>query len=80
MISVIAAERLFGRGLIHHLLRLNSSYAAKYDGKEYPVIGQSWDRISIRQKDADVFTTETRKTGGKYHFKGRIVISTDGKL
>ena len=58
---------------------INASYTAKYDGKEYPVIGEPWDTISIRRIDANNFITETRKIGGKYHFKGRIVISGDGK-
>src|SRR5713226_3657805 len=42
---------------------INSSYTAKYDGKEYPVTGAPWDTISIRQKDANTFTSETKKTG-----------------
>jgi hypothetical protein len=58
---------------------INSSYTAKYDGKEYPVTGAPWDTISIRQKDANHLTTELKKTGGKFHSKGRTVISKDGK-
>ena len=58
---------------------INSSYTAKYDGKEYPVTGAPWDTISIKQIDANRFTSETKKTGGKYHTKGRTVISKDGK-
>ena len=58
---------------------INSSYTAKYDGKEYPVTGAPWDTISIKQIDANTFTSETKKTGGKYHSKGRTVISKDGK-
>jgi hypothetical protein len=58
---------------------INSSYTAKYDGKEYPVTGAPWDTISIKQIDANTFTTELKKTGGKFHSKGRTVVSTDGK-
>jgi hypothetical protein len=58
---------------------INSSYTAKYDGKEYPVTDAPWDTISIKQVDANTFTTETKKTGGKYHTTGRTVISKDGK-
>ena len=58
---------------------INSSYTAKYDGKEYPVTGAPWDTISIKQIDANTFTAETKKTGGKYHTTGRTVISKDGK-
>ena len=58
---------------------INSSYTGKYDGKEYPVTGAQWDTISIKQVNANTFTSETKKTGGKYHSKGRTVISKDGK-
>ena len=58
---------------------INSSYTAKYDGKEYPVTGAPYDTISIKQIDANTFTSETKKTGGKLNRKGRTVISKDGK-
>ena len=58
---------------------VNSTYTAKYDGKEYPVTDAPWDTISIKQIDANTLTTETKKTGGKYHATGRITISKDGK-
>jgi hypothetical protein len=58
---------------------INSSYTAKYDGKEYPVTGAPWDTISIKQIDANTFTSDTKMTGGKYHTKGRTVISKGGK-
>ena len=34
---------------------------------------------SVKQIDANTFTLEVKKTGGKYHSKGRMVISKDGK-
>ena len=58
---------------------INSSYTAKYDGSEYPVTGAPWDIIVIKQVDANNFTTETKKTDGKYHSTGQTVISKDGK-
>lgn len=58
---------------------INWSYSVKYDGKEYPVTGAAWDTISVKQKDANTFTVELKKTGGKYHTTGRSVISKDGK-
>jgi hypothetical protein len=58
---------------------INASYTVKYDGKEYPVTGASWDTVSMKQIDANTFTVETKKTGGKYHSTGRTVISKDGK-
>ena len=58
---------------------INYSSSIKYDGKEYPVTGAAWDTLSAQQIDANTFTFETKKTGGKYHTKGRTVISKDGK-
>ena len=58
---------------------INSTSTVKYDGKEYPVTGAPWDTISVKQIDANTFTFESRKTGGKFHSKGRMVISKDGK-
>ena len=58
---------------------INSSSSVKYDGKEYPYTGAAWDTISMKQIDANTFTNEVKKTGGKYHTTGRIVISKDGK-
>jgi hypothetical protein len=43
------------------------------------VTGLGWDTTSIKQVDANTFTTENKKTGGKYHTTGRTVISKDGK-
>ena len=58
---------------------INGGFTAKYDGKEYPVTGAPWDMTSMKQINADTFTFESRKTGGKYHVTGRTVISKDGK-
>jgi hypothetical protein len=58
---------------------IESAYTAKYDGTPAPVDGTAWDTISIKQVDADTFTTETRRTGGKYHATARVKISADGK-
>src|SRR6266851_649504 len=58
---------------------INSSYTAKYDGKEYPVTGAPWDSIAIKQVNANTLTTTTKKNGGSYHATARTVISKDGK-
>jgi hypothetical protein len=55
------------------------SFTYKYDGKEYPVTGGEFDTISVKRIDANTTSWEARKTGGKYHFTGRTVISKDGK-
>jgi hypothetical protein len=58
---------------------LNSTYTAKFDGKEHPANGGPWDIVSIMQVDANTFTAETRKAGGKYHTTSRTTVSKDGK-
>ena len=58
---------------------INSGYTAKYDGTESPVTGTFWDTISVKQVDADTFTTETKKTGDSYHSTGQVRVSGDGK-
>lgn len=58
----------------------NGSYTAKYDGKFVPVAGGgAFDSIAIKQVDANTFTSEAKKTGGKYRLKGKSVVSSDGK-
>ena len=59
--------------------KINSTTTVKYDGKEYPVTGAQWDTTAVKQVDANTFTYESKKTGGKYHMTGRTVISPDGK-
>jgi hypothetical protein len=58
-----------------------TTYTLKYDGKPAAVTGtgSQFDTISAKQIDANTFMSETRKTGGKYHTTGKIVISKDGK-
>jgi hypothetical protein len=57
---------------------INSSYTAKYDGKDYPVTGAPWDSVAITQVDANTFTSAAKKTGGPYNSTSRTVISMDG--
>jgi hypothetical protein len=57
----------------------NYSYAYKYDGKEHPVTGAPFDTISVKRIDANTWSWEVKKTGGKYHATGQTVISKDGK-
>ena len=60
---------------------INVSYTAKYDGSPSSVSGQGapYDSVSIKQVNANTFTYDAKKTDGKYHAHGRIVISPDGK-
>ena len=57
----------------------NSSYTAKYDGKDCPVTGAPWDTIALKQVDADTLTFTAKQASGKFHATGRTVISKDGK-
>jgi len=54
---------------------VNYSYTYKYDGKEYPVTGASFDTISVTRIDENTTSFEVRKTGGMYHATGRNIIS-----
>ena len=55
------------------------SFRFKYDGKEYPVRGAAYDTFSARRLNANTTSFEEHKSGGKLHFTGQTVISTDGK-
>jgi hypothetical protein len=57
----------------------NSNYTYKYDGKSYPATGGQFDTLSVKRVNANAVSWEAKKTGGKYHQKGRTVISKDGK-
>jgi hypothetical protein len=57
----------------------NYSYTFKYDGKEYPVKGASYDTVSVKRIDAKTTNREIKKTGGLNHQTTRSVISKDGK-
>jgi hypothetical protein len=59
---------------------LNSSYAAKYDGKDVQVSGNAqYDTIAIKQANANTLIDERKKTGGPYKANGRTVVSNGGK-
>ncbi len=55
---------------------INSSYTAKYDGKDYPVTGDT--TIAMKEVNANTHTY-TQKRGGKVSGTGRGVISNGGK-
>ena len=54
---------------------------AKYDGKPVTVTGSglTWDTVALKQINANTFTEERSKQGGKYHSNVRTVVSKDGK-
>lgn len=58
----------------------NSSYTATYGGGFASVTGgTTFDSIALKQVNANSLTSEVKKTGGKYHLKGKSVVSKDGK-
>ena len=57
---------------------INSSYTAKYDGKDSPVTGAPWDSIALKQVNANTYTAISKKDG-KLYSNGRTVISDGGK-
>jgi hypothetical protein len=57
----------------------DSAYTYKYDGREYPVAGGQFDTISVKRVNPNTIAWEVKKTDGKYHQKGRNVVSKDGK-
>ena len=60
---------------------INASYTAKYDGTPASVSGEGapYDTVSLKQVDDNTFTWDAKKSDGKYHSHGRIVVSPDGK-
>ena len=77
--AVDGGVKVTATGQVKDGTAINYSSTDKYDGKEYPATGAPWDTISMKQINANTFTVEVRKTGGKYHSTGRTVISKDGK-
>ncbi len=59
---------------------INATYTAMYDGSPATVSGSGapYDTVSIKQVSASTFTYDAKKTGGKYHGHGKLVISPDG--
>ena len=58
---------------------VHSEWTGKFDGKDYPVTGDSTsDTRAYRKIDART-TTFTAKKDGNVTVKGRIVLSADGK-
>lgn len=58
---------------------LSYSYNFKYDGKEYPVTGATYDTISAKRVDENTTVTIVKKTGTDHVETSQHVYSTDGK-
>jgi hypothetical protein len=58
----------------------HSTFVAKYDGKEVAITGNNqFDRIAVKQVDANTFTDERRKSNGSATAIGQTAISDGGK-
>ena len=60
---------------------IDTTCTVKYDGTPASCsgTGSQFDTMAMKQLDANTFTSENKKAGGKYHTTGRTVISKDGK-
>lgn len=59
---------------------VNSTYTAKYDGKDVQVNGSApYNTIAIKQVNANTLTGTSKNTGNKYRATSRIVVSNGGK-
>jgi hypothetical protein len=57
----------------------HNTWTGKFDGKDYPVIGDPASDMRSYTKVNDRTLTLTQKKGGKVTTTGRIVVSADGK-
>jgi hypothetical protein len=70
----VTNDQITAKGKTQHF-----EYDAKYDGKEYPEVGNpNVDTVSLKKIDAHTMETTNRK-GGKVVTTIRSVISEDGK-
>ena len=60
---------------------VNSTYTAKYDGSDSAVSGQGspYDSVSLKQVNDNSFTYEAKNSTNKYHARGKLTVSSDGK-
>ncbi len=79
--AVEGGVKITAKGMRKDGTPINTVLTVKYDGKFVPVtgVGGSFDSFAAKQLDDRTLTTESKKTGGKYHMKGKTVISPDGK-
>ena len=55
------------------------SYTFKYDGKEYPVKGGTFDTVAHERIDENTTTFKVKRNGTTYEATGRFTVSKDGK-
>ena len=54
-------------------------YSAKFDGKDYPIIGTYADTVSVKRIDANTIQSTLRKKDGQLMLIVTTTVSTDGK-
>ena len=58
---------------------INGSSTVKYDGKDYPVLGNpNYDTVAVTEVDTNTHTAVYKK-GGKVYSNAKIVVSNGGK-
>ena len=57
----------------------HNEWTGKFDGKDYPVVGDATAMTRSYKKIDDHTTEFTNKKNGKVTLRGRIVVSADGK-
>lgn len=58
---------------------VHSEWTGKFDGKDYPVMGNPIEDTRSYKKGADNSLVFTSKKGGKEGAVGKVVVSADGK-
>jgi methionine synthase I (cobalamin-dependent) len=59
--------------------RRTSNTSAKFDGKDYPIIGTYADTVSVKRIDANTIQSTLRKKDGQLMLIVTTTVSTDGK-
>jgi hypothetical protein len=70
----VTVDGLDGAGKPTH-----NEWTGKFDGKDYPLVGDSTADTRSYKKIDDRTTELTNKKGGKVNTTGKIVVSADGK-
>jgi len=60
---------------------INATYTARYDGIDVWVTGNTpYNIVALKQRNANTFTDERKKSSGPYKASGRTAISDSGKI
>jgi hypothetical protein len=73
--------KVTGKGEREDQSKIDTTYTARYDGKEVNVSGSGlpYDTIAVKQVDANTLTDVRSKKGGVYRGTGTWAVSNGGK-